>query len=215
MVVKGLEQYSAYRRAHNIAAKHLDTIIEVADKIDSGKIRRKVRMPKNSGGKGAKKGSAALAAARTPAAATPAGGKRSKHQPPPPQHYHRLFEAYRPDGSAPAYWSGKRDFPRAGYLPELGLAGITLLIENVIGLNYSVPRKSVDLTVPDLEEISIEKVDLLRNAISIICEKTPRGWEARLIADKLCYFTINILNIKKKKTLPIPSGRCSLLINKL
>ncbi len=215
MVVKGLEQYAAYRRAHNIAAKHLDTIIDIAGKIDSGKIRKKVRAPKNSGGKGAKKGSAALAAARTSAATAAAGGKRGKHQPLPQQHYHRLFEAYRPDGSAPAYWSGKRDFPRAGYLPELGLAGITLLIENVIGLNYSVPRKSVDLTVPDLEEISIEKVDLLRNTISIICEKTPRGWEARLIADKLCYFTINILNIKKKKTLPIPSGRCSLLINKL
>ncbi len=33
-------------------------------------------------------------------------------------------------------------------------------------------------------------------------------------SEKLYYFTINILN-KKEKTLPIPSGRCSMLLDKL
>jgi hypothetical protein len=33
-------------------------------------------------------------------------------------------------------------------------------------------------------------------------------------SEKLYYFTINILNVKEK-TLPIPSGKCSLLIDKL
>ena len=33
--------------------------------------------------------------------------------------------------------------------------------------------------------------------------------------EKLYYFTISILDEDKKKTLPIPSGKCSILIDKL
>ena len=41
-----------------------------------------------------------------------------------------------------------------------------------------------------------------------------RGWEIHMESEKLYYFTINILG-QKKKTLPIPSGKCSMLIDKL
>ena len=44
--------------------------------------------------------------------------------------------------------------------------------------------------------------------------KSGRGWEIRLESEKLYYFTIDILG-EKKKTLPIPSGKCSMLIDKL
>jgi hypothetical protein len=33
-------------------------------------------------------------------------------------------------------------------------------------------------------------------------------------SEKLYYFTINVIG-KKKKTLPIPSGKCSMLIDKI
>jgi hypothetical protein len=41
-----------------------------------------------------------------------------------------------------------------------------------------------------------------------------RGWEIHMESEKLYCFTINILG-KKKKTLPIPSGKRSILIDKL
>jgi hypothetical protein len=50
--------------------------------------------------------------------------------------------------------------------------------------------------------------------ITILSNQSGRGWEIRLESEKLYYFTINLLN-SKKKTLPIPSGKCSILIDKL
>ena len=48
----------------------------------------------------------------------------------------------------------------------------------------------------------------------ILSNKSQRGWEIHMESEKLYYFTINILG-QKKKTLPIPSGKCSMLIDKL
>jgi neutral trehalase len=47
-----------------------------------------------------------------------------------------------------------------------------------------------------------------------LSNKSGRGWEIRLESEKLYYFTIDVLR-QKKKTLPIPSGKCSMLIDKL
>jgi neutral trehalase len=57
-------------------------------------------------------------------------------------------------------------------------------------------------------------LNLKRNKITILSNKSGRGWEIRLESEKLYYFTIDILG-EKKKTLPIPSGKCSMLIDKL
>jgi len=126
-----------------------------------------------------------------------------------------LFEAYAPRKEGPAQWPGKENFPRPLYLPYVGLASITLMIENVIGLSISLPRKTVDWTIPTLEIMGIEDLSLKRNMITILSNKSGRGWEIRLESEKLYYFTINILSDGKKKTLPIPSGKCSMLIEKL
>ncbi len=88
------------------------------------------------------------------------------------------------------------------------------MIENVIGLYISLPRKTVDWIIPTLEIMGIEDLSLKRNMITILGNKSGRGWEIRLESEKLYYFTINILGLKKK-TLPIPSGKCSMLIDKL
>ena len=68
---------------------------------------------------------------------------------------------------------------------------------------------------PSLEAMGIERLSLKRNMITILSNKTDRGWEIRLESEKLYYFTIEILDEQKKKTLPIPSGKCSMLIDKL
>ncbi|ADK79245.1 conserved hypothetical protein [Sediminispirochaeta smaragdinae DSM 11293] len=126
-----------------------------------------------------------------------------------------LWEAYLPHKEGPALWPDSEDFPRPLYLPGIALSTITLMIENVLGLTISLPRKTVDWIVPTLEIMGIENLSLKRNMITILSNKSSRGWEIRLESEKLYYFTITVLDEKKKKTLPIPSGKCSMLIDKL
>ena len=104
---------------------------------------------------------------------------------------------------------------RKKYLPSVGLVTITLCIENVIGLDISLPRKTVNWTMQNLEAMGIEVLSLKKNNITILSNKNQRGWEIRLESEKLYYFTISILDEDKRKTLPIPSGKCSILIDKL
>ena len=126
-----------------------------------------------------------------------------------------LYEAYNPckEGAAVSD-SGAEGFPRSKYVHTAGLSTIALMIENVIGLEISLPRKTVDWIIPNLEVMGIENLSLKRNMITILSNKSTRGWEIQMESEKLYYFTINILG-QKKKTLPIPSGKCSMLIDKL
>lgn len=125
-----------------------------------------------------------------------------------------VYEAYLPCKEGPAQLEGHPEFPRPHYLIYTGLSTIALMIENIIGLSISLPRKTVDWIIPNLEVMGIEKLSLKRNLITILSNKSPRGWEIQMESEKLYYFTINILD-QKKKTLPIPSGKCSMLIDKL
>jgi neutral trehalase len=129
-------------------------------------------------------------------------------------HKGNLWEAYLPLKEGPAHWQGKADFPRSQYLTYDALSTICLTIENIVGLFISLPRKTVDWIIPSLEIMGVENLSLKKNMITILSNKSGRGWEIHMESEKLYYFTINILG-KKKKTLPIPSGKCSMLIDKL
>ena len=125
-----------------------------------------------------------------------------------------IYECYAPCGEGKANLSREPNFPHERYLITASLSTIALMIENVIGLSISLPRKTVDWIIPNLEIMGIENLSLKRNLITILSNKTNRGWEIQMESEKLYYFTINILG-QKKKTLPIPSGKCSMLIDKL
>ncbi len=125
-----------------------------------------------------------------------------------------VYEAYLPCKEGKAVWTGHEEFPRPHFLAGTGLSAIALMIENVIGLSISLPRKTVDWVIPNLEIMGIENLSLKRNLITILSNKSNRGWEIQMESEKLYYFTINIID-QKKKTLPIPSGKCSMLIDKL
>ncbi len=129
-----------------------------------------------------------------------------------------LYEAYLPGKYGKALCStplkNSPDFPKKHYLITTGLSTIAIMIENVIGLSISLPKKTVDWIIPNLEIMGIENLSLKRNLITILSNKSSRGWEIQMESEKLYYFTINILG-QKKKTLPIPSGKCSMLIDKL
>jgi neutral trehalase len=125
-----------------------------------------------------------------------------------------LWEAYSPTSEGPAIWKDENQENKQLFLTYAALSTITLMIENIVGLYISLPRKTVDWIVPTLELMGIEDLSLKRNMITILSNKSGRGWEIRLESEKLYYFTIDILG-EKKKTLPIPSGKCSMLIDKL
>jgi neutral trehalase len=129
-------------------------------------------------------------------------------------HKGNLWEAYLPTKEGPALWQGREGFPRPQYLTYDALSTICLTIENIVGLFISLPRKTVDWIIPSLEIMGVENLSLKKNMITILSNKSGRGWEIHMESEKLYYFTINILG-KKKKTLPIPSGKCSMLIDKL
>ena len=126
-----------------------------------------------------------------------------------------VWEAYAPQHEGPAKWSGKKGFPRREHMAYVALSTVALMIENVIGLHISLPRKTVDWRLPVLEVMGIENLNLKRNLVTIVSQRSPRGWEIRLESEKLYYLTINVLREKRSKTLPIPSGKCSVLIDKI
>lgn len=126
-----------------------------------------------------------------------------------------VWESYKPNREGASLSKDGSFCNRKHYLAMLSLVTVTLMIENIIGLEISLPRKTVDWTMTSLESMGIEKLSLKRNNITILSNKNARGWEIRLESEKLYYFTIMILDENKKKTLPIPSGKCSMLIDKL
>jgi len=125
-----------------------------------------------------------------------------------------IWEAYQPQGEGKAVWPGRPEWPRPQLLAYAGLSTVALMIENIVGLYISLPRKTVDWIIPNLEIMGIENLSLKRNLVTILSNKSGRGWEIHMESEKLYYFTINVLG-KKKKTLPIPSGKCSMLIDKI
>ncbi|NIZ47514.1 trehalase family glycosidase [Entomospira nematocerorum] len=127
-----------------------------------------------------------------------------------------FWSCYQPMSDGIAHvGAGEVNLNKKDDLSMVCLATITLMIENIVGLIISLPRKTVDWIVPTLELMGIENLSLKRNTISILCVKNHRqSWEIRLKSEKLYYFTVNLVKIKKK-TLPIPSGQCSMLIEKL
>ncbi len=86
-----------------------------------------------------------------------------------------------------------------------------IVIENVIGLYISLPRKTVDWIIPNLE-VMVSKTSPLSAHDYHPFGKSGRGWEIHMESEKL-YFYYQCTG-KKEKTLPIPSGKCSMLIEK-
>lgn len=126
-----------------------------------------------------------------------------------------VWSAYQPNKEGMSIGLDNRIKAKDRFLVSVALITITLMIENIIGLEISLPKKTVDWVMSSLEAMGIGNLKLKRNNISILSNKNTRGWEIRLESEKLYYFTINILDENKKKTLPIPSGKCSMLIDKL
>lgn len=127
-----------------------------------------------------------------------------------------FWEAYNPQTEGPATWIRHPWFPRKDYILTIGLTTISLMIENVIGMDINLPRKTIDWTIRSLEEMGIQNISLKKNMIrKIMTEQTNRGWEIKIENEKLYYFGLTIIDGETNKRLPIPSGTCSMLVEKL
>ena len=126
-----------------------------------------------------------------------------------------FWEAYKPLGEGAAQKNVKTGFPRQDFVTFTALATVTMMIENIIGIHVNLPRKTVDLIVPTIEQIGIKNLNLRKNNISILIANNNRGWEIHLESEKLYYFTINLVNQNKTKTLPLPSCKCSMMLDKV
>ena len=126
-----------------------------------------------------------------------------------------FWEAYQAEDFLPAKSPSKKQEIRKDFFPSVALSTITLIIECVIGFEICLPKKMVFWTIPHLEFMGIEGLQLKKNLVFTILQQTNKGWEIRHSSEKLYYFSVEIYEKDKKKTLPIPSGKCSLLIDKL
>ncbi len=127
-----------------------------------------------------------------------------------------FFEAYQADGKAHAQPSSKANPIRENYVTTAAVSVIALMIENVIGIDLCTPRKIVVWVISALEAMGIESLKLNKNNISILIRKTERGdWSIFQNTEKLYYFSIKIHEMNLAKTIPIPSGKCSLMVEKL
>ncbi len=125
-----------------------------------------------------------------------------------------FWEAYHAKKELPAK-STKAITVRPNFTIHAALATIVLMIENIIGIEINLPKKMLHWVIPNLEELGIEYIQLKKNYISTLLVKNKRGWEIRHSSEKLYYFSVDVLEMSKKKTLPFPSGKCSLLLEKL
>ncbi len=127
-----------------------------------------------------------------------------------------FWESYNPIAPLPAKSASKQSSQvRANYLMQTALSTITLMIENIIGIEINLPKKMLHWVVHTLEEMGIEHIQLKKNYISTMIVKSNRGWEIRHSSEKLYYFSVDVLEMNMRKTLPFPSGKCSLLLEKL
>ncbi len=130
-----------------------------------------------------------------------------------------LWEVYKPNSEGPSLYfaNPKRtayELPRQDFLPVIGVAVITLFIENVIGFSVDMFLKTVTWTLESYDQVGIENYYLKKNYISMECTRENERWEIRLNSDKLYYLKVRILGERIEKELSIPAGRCSLLPEK-
>lgn len=128
-----------------------------------------------------------------------------------------VWEVYKNEEDGPVPFkdnNGKEYYPHKKYLTASSLITISLMLENIIGMNISIPQKTVSWTIETYQEMGIVNFPLKHNSVSIECLRNTRGWEVRIESEKLYYFKFAVLSENKVHNLPIPSGKCSLLPEK-
>ena len=91
----------------------------------------------------------------------------------------------------------------AGFADGSAVSGICFAVLSLVSLIAIYPGYIIGKLVDDVN--ALDESSRMQN---------ERLFRIQKESEKLYYFSINILD-QKKKTLPIPSGKCSMLIDKL
>lgn len=91
------------------------------------------------------------------------------------------------------------------------LLAICCLIENILGVSISIPRKSVDWMIPDFESMGVLGLEIGGNTVSLHTKKQNRGRMVSINSESLVYFTFEVDGYKRR-SLPIPHGMCSVIL---
>jgi neutral trehalase len=126
----------------------------------------------------------------------------------------RYLNAAFPDAETLTKETYRLPIPSSFSCPFAKSMSIPLMIENVLGLHISLPRKTVDWILPTLEDMGIENLSFQHNRISLHLLNGNKGWEVNMENEEVYYFTINIPG-SRKKIMPVPSGKHSMLIDEL
>ena len=83
--------------------------------------------------------------------------------------YGSIWEAYAPEEYRPAT-TESGNICRRDFVGWSGMAPITMLIENIIGLSFDAPSNTVHFRVPT-EECGLENMQFNGGVVSVVCEK--------------------------------------------
>jgi hypothetical protein len=122
-------------------------------------------------------------------------------------NYHTIWECYNPDRTCPCTRADKYYFGRQDFAGWTGIGPISLLIENVIGLNIVGSENRVDWNLAEQGRVGLENFELgADNIVSLVADRQARG--KRLItvtADKPFRLVIRLNG--KQADLKIPPGK--------
>ena len=125
-----------------------------------------------------------------------------------------IWECYAPEAYRPAT-TEEGGLVRAEFVGWGGLAPITLLIENIIGLDFNASENTVTFNLHAREKCGLENMDFGGNKISVVCTEYQPFRGKTVIeteAEKPFTLVVNTKYLWEKVTLEVPAGKSTFRI---
>ncbi len=123
--------------------------------------------------------------------------------------YGGIWECYAPESYRPAT-TEDGGLVRSEFVGWGGLAPITVLIENIIGLSFDAPSNTVTFSLDGRERCGLENMIFNGNRISVICSEYHSFRDQTVIeveAEKPFRLTVNTKYLWDQPTFDVPAGK--------
>lgn len=128
--------------------------------------------------------------------------------------YGGIWECYAPEDFRPAT-TENGGLVRAEFVGWGGLAPITLLIENIIGLAFDAPSNTVTFNLHAREACGLENMIFNGNNVSVVCTEYQPFREKTVVeveAEKPFTLVVNTKYLWEPKVLEVPAGKSKFYI---
>jgi hypothetical protein len=127
--------------------------------------------------------------------------------------YHTIWECYNPDRTCPCTRADKYYFGRQDFAGWTGIGPISLLIENVIGLNIVGAENRVEWNLKDAGRVGLENFELISgNQVSLVAERAEAG-KRKIMASADKPFDLLVKTKGRETRLKISAGKSNHLVN--